>query len=149
MRTQLTIYTIGFTKKTAEDFFNTLRDSRAKHLLDIRLNNKSQLTGFTKQNDLRYFLKRLVNMEYHEVPILAPEKSILKEYRKTGDWSKYERDYLKLIRQRQVEKHIPRVLFEKGVVLLCSEAKPTHCHRRLAAEYLAQMNPTGTKIVHL
>jgi len=104
MRTQLTIYTIGFTKKTAEDFFNTLRNSGTKHLLDIRLNNKSQLTGFTKQNDLRYFLKRLVNMEYHEVPELAPEASMLREYRKTKDWDKYARSYIELIRNRQSEK---------------------------------------------
>lgn len=149
MRVRLTIYTIGFTKKTAEEFFNALRSSGAKHLLDIRLNNKSQLAGFTKQDDLRYFLKRLTNMEYHGLPILAPEESILKEYRKTGDWSRYERDYLNLIRQRRVEKHIAPVLLEEGAVLLCSEAKPEHCHRRLAAEYLAQMNPTNTKVVHL
>lgn len=126
-----------------------LCNSGAKHLLDIRLNNKSQLTGFTKRDDLCYFLKRLVNMKYHEVPTLAPEESMLKEYRKTGDWAKYEREYLELIRQRHAEKYIGPALFEEGVVLLCSEAKPTHCHRRLAAEYLAKNRPTNTKIVHL
>jgi len=147
----LTIYTIGFTKKTAERFFEALEDSGAKHLLDIRLSNNSQLAGFTKRNDLRYFLKRLVNMEYHEVPMLAPEKSILDQYRKTGDWAKYERRYLELIRQRSVEKYINQVLFEEGVVLLCSEPEPTHCHRRLAAEYLAQAVSSKGKaeIVHL
>ncbi len=147
----MTIYTIGFTKKSAEEFFEALRNSGAKHLLDIRLNNKSQLTGFTKRDDLRYFLKRLANMKYHEMPILAPEKSILKEYRKSGDWARYEREYLELIEQRHVEYHIAPVLFEEGVVLLCSEAEPAHCHRRLAAEYLAQIRSTNTKtqIVHL
>ncbi len=147
----MTIYTIGFTKKTAEKFFEALRSSGAKHLLDIRLSNNSQLTGFTKRNDLPYFLKRLVNMEYHEVPIFAPEESILKEYRKTGDWARYEHRYLELIRQRHAEKHIASVLFEEGVVLLCSEAEPTHCHRRLAAEYLVQTMPIKAKaeIVHL
>lgn len=147
----MTIYTIGFTKKTAERFFEALEDSGAKHLLDIRLSNNSQLAGFTKRNDLRYFLKRLVNMEYHEVPMLAPEKSILDQYRKTGDWAKYERRYLELIRQRSVEKYINQVLFEEGVVLLCSEPEPTHCHRRLAAEYLAQAVSSKGKaeIVHL
>lgn len=147
----MTIYTIGFTKKTAERFFEALEDSGAKHLLDIRLSNNSQLAGFTKRNDLRYFLKRLVNMEYHEVPMLAPEKSILDQYRKTGDWAKYERRYLELIRQRGVEKYINQVLFEEGVVLLCSEPEPTHCHRRLAAEYLAQAVSSKGKaeIVHL
>ena len=147
----MTIYTIGFTKKSAEGFFEALRISGAKHLLDIRLNNKSQLTGFTKRNDLPYFLKRLVNMEYREVPMFAPDESILKEYRKTGDWTRYERRYLELIRYRNAEKHIAPTLLEEGIVLLCSEAEPTHCHRRLAAEYLVQAMPIKTKveIVHL
>lgn len=142
---------MGFTKKSAEEFFKALRSSGAKHLLDIRLNNTSQLAGFTKRNDLLYFLKHLVNMEYHEVPILAPDESILKEYRKTGDWTKYEQRYLDLIRHRKVEKVISPVLIEEGVVLLCSEAKPAHCHRRLAAEYLVKtVTKNGdTKIVHL
>lgn len=147
----MTIYTIGFTRKTAEKFFEALRGSGAKHLLDIRLSNNSQLAGFTKKNDLRYFLKHLVNMEYHEMPMLAPEESILNEYRKTSDWAKYEKRYLELIRQRGAEKHINSALFEEGVVLLCSEPEPTHCHRRLAAEYLAQTIPSEAKakIVHL
>jgi uncharacterized protein (DUF488 family) len=145
----LNIYTIGFTKKTAEKFFEALRSSGAKHLLDIRLSNNSQLAGFTKRNDLPYFLRHLVNIEYHESPIFAPEESILKEYRKTSDWAEYERRYLELIRQRKVENHISSVLLEEGVVLLCSEAKPTRCHRRLAAEYLARIIPTKTEIVHL
>ena len=126
-----------------------LRNSGAKHLLDIRLNNKSQLAGFTKRDDLSYFLKQLVNMKYHEVPTLAPEESMLKEYRKTDDWAKYEQEYLELIRQRQVERHIASVLFEEGIVLLCSEAEPVHCHRRIAAEYLAKTRPTDAKITHL
>lgn len=147
----MTIYTIGFTKKSSEEFFEALRSSGAKHLLDIRLNNNSQLTGFTKRNDLPYFLKRLVNMEYHEIPMLAPEESILKEYRKTRDWARYEQRYLELIRQRHAEKHIAPVLFKEGIVLLCSEAEPTHCHRRLAAEYLVQTRPrtAKAKIIHL
>jgi uncharacterized protein (DUF488 family) len=147
----LTIYTIGFTKKTAEKFFEALRNSGAKHLLDIRLKNNSQLAGFTKKNDLPYFLKRLVNMEYHEIPILAPDESILKEYRKTGDWARYEQQYLALLQQRNAEKHITPALFEEGIVLLCSEAEATHCHRRLAAEYLVQNIPSinKTKIIHL
>lgn len=145
----MTIYTIGFTKKSAEEFFETLRNSGLKHLLDIRLSNKSQLIGFTKRDDLRYFLKRLVNMEYHEMPVLAPEESMLKRYRKTGDWATYEREYLELIRQRRAENHISSLLFEEGVVLLCSEAEATHCHRRLAAEYLVQTKLSNAKIVHL
>jgi uncharacterized protein (DUF488 family) len=147
----LNIYTIGFTKKSAEEFFEALRRSGAKHLLDIRLNNTSQLAGFTKRNDLAYFLKHLVDMEYHEVSMLAPDESILKEYRKTGDWTEYEKRYLELIRHRNAEKHITPALLEEGVVLLCSEAEPTHCHRRLSAEYLVQTKSSNTKIqiVHL
>jgi uncharacterized protein (DUF488 family) len=147
----VTIYTIGFTKKTAEQFFGTLQSSGAKHLLDIRFSNNSQLAGFTKKNDLRYFLKHLINMEYHEAPILAPEESMLTEYRKTHDWNKYEKKYLELIRQRDAEKNIDSELFQEGIVLLCSEAEPTHCHRRLAAEYLVRNMPSKTtiNIVHL
>ena len=147
----MTIYTIGFTKKSAKDFFESLSSSEAEHLLDIRFNNKSQLAGFTKRNDLRYFLKHLVNMEYHEVPVLAPEESMLKEYRKNRDWREYEQRYLELIRHRKAEKHIAPTLIDKGIVLLCSEAEPTYCHRRLAAEYLVQTMPTEIKaeIVHL
>ncbi len=147
----MTIYTIGFTKKSAEEFFEALQHSGARYLLDIRLHNKSQLAGFAKRDDLRYFLRQILNMEYHEIPILAPEDSFLIEYRKTGNWGKFEQSYLELIRQRHAEKHIASALFEEGVVLLCSEAEPTHCHRRLAAEYLAQTKPTNAKakIVHL
>ena len=145
----MTIYTIGFTKKSAKEFFETLRGSGAKHLLDIRLHNESQLAGFTKRNDLRYFLGYIVNMEYHEVPILAPEDSFLSEYRKTGDWAKFEQSYLELIRRRQVEHHIAPALFRDGVVLLCTEAEPNHCHRRLAAEYLVRSLFPNANIEHL
>ncbi len=146
-----TIYTIGFTKKSAEKFFEALRRSGAKYLLDIRLKNNSQLAGFTKRSDLPYFLKNLVNMEYQEASVLAPEESILKEYRKTGDWTKYEQIYLELIQQRHAEKHLSPLLFERGAVLLCSEAEPAHCHRRLAAEYLAKSFSTNaeTQVMHL
>ncbi len=149
MRFVVTIYTIGFTKKSAEEFFEALRRSGARHLLDIRLHNTSQLAGFTKRDDLRYFLRQIVNIEYREMPILAPEDSFLNEYRKTGNWAKFEQSYLELIRQRQVERHIDPALFEDGVVLLCSEAEPNHCHRRLAAEYLARSMLVEAHIEHL
>ena len=105
--------------------------------------------GFTKRGDLCYFLRALLAMEYHETPILAPDESILREYRKTNDWDTYERHYLELIRRREVEKHIEPDLFEDGIVLLCSEADPAHCHRRLAAEYLAHTVLAGADIKHL
>ena len=145
----MTIYTIGFTKKSAKEFFETLRRSGARYLLDIRLHNKSQLAGFTKRDDLRYFLRQIVNMEYHEMLILAPKDSFLSEYRKTGDWAKFEQSYLELIQRRQVEPHVDPALFKDGGVLLCSEVKPDHCHRRLAADYLAHSLFTSTNIEHL
>jgi uncharacterized protein (DUF488 family) len=115
----------------------------------VRLNNTSQLTGFTKRDDLSYFLKELLNMDYHEMPGLAPEESMLKEYHKTKNWSKYESSYKQLIRCRQPEKEINPKLIEEGMVLLCSEPKADHCHRRLAAEYLAELQSRDTKIIHL
>lgn len=146
----MTIYTIGFTKKSAEEFFKILGASRAKHLIDIRLNNVSQLAGFTKRDDLRYFLRELLDMEYHEIQELAPEKTLLDDYRKTHNWAKYERLYIALIKRRQAEKQINPRLLQEGVVLLCSEPKPDRCHRRLAAEYLAKkMKSLDLKVVHL
>lgn len=145
----MNIYTIGFTKKSAEEFFETLRLSGAKHLWDIRLHNTSQLAGFTKRDDLIYFLKRIVDIEYHEVPILAPEESFLAEYRKTKNWVNYERNYLKLIQERKAEHNVDVTLFKEGVVILCSEAKAEHCHRRLAAEYIAKSRFPNATIVHL
>ena len=144
------IYTIGFTKKSAEEFFETLRKSGARHLLDIRLRNTSQLAGFTKRDDLRYFLENLTVMEYHEVASLAPTEAMLKEYRKTKDWRAYEEQYLSLINTRHAEESVESKLLNEGAVLLCSEPKPRQCHRRLAAEYLAlQVKPEKATIVHL
>jgi len=145
----LNIYTIGFTKKSAEVFFTKLKTSGAKHLLDIRLNNNSQLAGFTKRDDLRFFLPRLVRMEYHEMQELAPDESMLKEYRKDNDWAIYEIAYNKLIKQRQIERFIPMDMIIEGIVLLCSEAEPLYCHRRLAAEYLANNISMELNIIHL
>jgi len=132
----LIIYTIGFTKKTAEDFFEALRNTGARHLLDIRLHNTSQLAGFTKRDDLRYFLGRILGMEYSEAPVLAPDDDTLRAYRKGGDWSSFEERYLTGLRQRQAERLVEAACFEAGAVLLCSEPEPEYCHRRLAAEYL-------------
>lgn len=146
----MTIYTIGFTKKSAEEFFRILGNTCARHLVDIRLNNTSQLAGFTKRDDLRYFLRELLAIEYHEVQELAPEKTLLDEYRKTRDWASYERSYTALLKRRQAEKQINPKLLEEGIVLLCSEPKPNHCHRRLAAEYLAKnLKAADVSIVHL
>ncbi len=130
------LFTIGFTKKSAEAFFTKLKRSGAKRILDVRLNNISQLAGFAKRNDLEFFLREICHMDYVHVPELAPTQDILDEYKKNkGDWAVYEQKFLELMRKREIEKRIDPALIADGC-LLCSEDKPHHCHRRLVAEYL-------------
>lgn len=130
------LFTIGFTKKSAEAFFTKLKRSGAKRLVDVRLNNVSQLAGFAKRNDLQFFLREICQMDYLHVPELAPTQDILDEYRKNkGDWAVYERKFLELMRKREIEKKIDPAVIADGC-LLCSEDKPHQCHRRLVAEYL-------------
>lgn len=132
------VFTIGFTHKSAEQFFGKLRQAGAKRVVDVRLNNVSQLAGFAKKKDLEFFLKELCGMEYVHLPELAPTQDILDEYKKRkGDWAVYERHFLDLMRKRQVEKTAPRDVIADGC-LLCSEEKPHQCHRRLVAEYLRE-----------
>jgi len=130
------VYTIGFTKKTARRFFALLRDSGAKRVVDIRLNNVSQLAGFAKKDDLAYFLETICGIEYVHLPVLAPTQEMLDEYKKQrGDWETYETRFLELMQQRRIEETVSREVVADGC-LLCSEDKPHHCHRRLVAEYL-------------
>jgi uncharacterized protein (DUF488 family) len=143
------IYTIGFTKKGAKEFFNALRKAGIKRLIDIRLSNSSQLAGFAKRDDLVFFLKKLCNAEYIHKPILAPTKEILDGYKKKKiSWEEYEQRFRKLMADRKVEDIIYRDLFDVPTVLLCSEPKPEKCHRRLVAEYLRD-EWGGVKIIHL
>lgn len=130
------IFTMGFTKKSAEAFFTKLRRAGVRKLVDVRLNNVSQLAGFTKRDDLRYFLKAICNIDYAHLPELAPTQEIMDDYKKhNGDWDLYERQFTGLLAARKVENKIARKSFEDAC-LLCSEDKPAHCHRRLVAEYL-------------
>lgn len=132
------LFTIGFTKKSAEQFFGKLRESGARRIVDVRLNNVSQLAGFAKKKDLEYFLKQICGMDYVHLPELAPTQDMLDEYKKNkGDWAVYERRFLDLMRQRQIEKTVSKDVVSNGC-LLCSEDKPHHCHRRLVAEYLKE-----------
>jgi len=130
------IFTIGFIKKSAETFFTRLTNAGVKRLIDVRLNNVSQLAGFTKKNDLRYFTKAICNIDYLHIPDLAPTAEILDPYKKAknGDWQLYERQFLELMQSRHIENS-PREILDGGC-LLCSEEEPHHCHRRLVAEYL-------------
>ena len=134
----MTIYTIGFTKNPAKEFFELLHASGAMRLIDVRLNNASQLAGFTKRDDLPFFLAELCDMDYLHELRLAPRKPMLDAYKKrTSTWADYERSFLDLMAQRRVEQTLPRELLEDAV-LLCSEPTARHCHRRLVAEYLAE-----------
>ena len=137
MPSSIQLFTIGFTQKSAEQFFETLINSGVKTLIDTRLNNVSQLAGFAKKNDLKYFLKQIGGIDYIHITDLAPTKDILDDYKKNkGDWGVYEEKFLKLISERQIEKKVTPELINHGC-LLCSEAKPHNCHRRLVAEYLS------------
>ncbi|MCO5996279.1 DUF488 domain-containing protein [Actinoallomurus rhizosphaericola] len=132
------IYTIGFTKKTAERFFGLLRKAEVSTLVDVRLNNVSQLSGFAKRDDLRYFLSEICGIKYTHRVDLAPLQDMLDDYKKHGaSWTAYEDNFLQLMEQRRIEDTVPQELLDNAV-LLCSEDEAQECHRRLVAEYLAQ-----------
>lgn len=142
------IHAIGFTKKSADRFFGLLRTSGAKRVVDVRLNNVSQLAGFAKRGDLAYFLAEICGMEYVHLPELAPTKEMMDDYKKRReDWQTYETRFLDLMQKRQIERTVPEDIIKDGC-LLCSEDKPHHCHRRLVAEYLHD-HWSGIDINHL
>lgn len=146
---QIELYTIGFTKKGAQTFFELLRASNARRIIDVRLNNASQLAGFAKKADLEFFAKELCEMDYIHVPDFAPTKEILDAYKKhKGDWNVYEREFMELMERRRVENSISRELIDGGC-LLCSEHEPHHCHRRLVAEYLNEKWNVELSVKHL
>jgi uncharacterized protein (DUF488 family) len=130
------LFTIGFTNKKAERFFEKLRQEGVRRVLDVRLSNVSQLAGFSKKDDLKYFLRAVAGIDYLHLPELAPTKQMLDAYKKyKGDWSVYEKEFLNLMESRHIEASIAKDLIDQGC-LLCSEDQPHHCHRRLVAEYL-------------
>ena len=143
------IYTIGFTKKSAAEFFGLLRRAGVRRLVDVRLNNTSQLAGFAKCRDLEFFVKELCGAEYCHEPLLCPSQEILDAFKKKRiTWQEYERDFRALMEGRRVEETVDRRLFDVPAALLCSEPKAERCHRRLAAEYLAE-KWGDVKVVHL
>jgi len=143
------VYTIGFTKKSAEEFFGLLRQAGIKRLIDVRLSNTSQLSGFAKRDDLRYFLSELCGAEYLHEPILSPTKDILDAYsKKTISWDEYQTRFLALLDERDAEKIVDKRDFDVPTVLLCSEPEADYCHRRLVAEYL-RAKWGDVRIVHL
>jgi uncharacterized protein (DUF488 family) len=143
------VTTIGFTNKSAEKFFSLLKQAGVRTLLDVRLNNVSQLAGFAKKNDLKFFLSELLDAKYIELRELAPEKDILKRYQaKELTWDRYADAYVELLAKRRVESNLDIALFDQGC-LLCSEDTPHQCHRRLAADYLNSRWDNKLKIAHL
>ena len=133
------VYSIGFTKKTAKQFFGILGKTGIRRLLDVRLKNASQLAGFTKREDLEFFLREICAAEYRHEPLLAPTKEMLNDYKKhKGTWEEYEHRFLALMADRKVEEKLDAGIFAVPTVLLCSEPTPDHCHRRLVLEYLQQ-----------
>lgn len=144
----LHLFTIGFTKKPAEAFFGRLKRAGVKRIIDIRLNNVSQLAGFAKRDDLRYFLEAICGIDYMHLPELAPTQEIMDRFKKKkGEWSTYEKDFRSLLKDRKPEETLSEDLFDRAC-LLCSEDRPDHCHRRLVAEHLAD-KWGNVEIVHL
>lgn len=132
------LFTIGFTRKTARRFFGLLQDAKVRRILDVRLNNVSQLSGFAKREDLAFFAEAIGGMDYVHLPQLAPTQIMLDDWRKGHKhWPTYERQFLALLAERRVETTLSQEQLAEGC-LLCSEAEPHHCHRRLVAEYLAR-----------
>ena len=146
---QANVSTIGFTKTTAEHFFERLQKAGVKKLIDVRLNNRSQLAGFAKAADLAYFLKTIAGIQYQHQPLLAPTDLMLSAYKKEkGDWGVYEGRFLDLMKEREIESRYKAEMFEDAC-LLCSEDKPHHCHRRLVCDYLNKHWRGGLNVRHL
>jgi uncharacterized protein (DUF488 family) len=143
-----TLYTIGFTRRPAAEFFGVLRSAGIRLVVDVRLNNTSQLAGFAKRPDLEFFLWELCGAQYVHELALAPTPELLAAYRRSRSWDDYARAFLDLLGERRVELHIDRALLARPVALLCTEPAPVRCHRRLVAEYL-QAAWGGLEIVHL
>ncbi len=144
------LFTIGFTQKSAREFFERLRDNGVQRLIDIRIHPQGQLSGFARQEDLPYFLHELVGeCQYLYLPVLAPTAEMMKEYRKDGNWVRYAARFEALMDERNIPAWLDRSIFETATgCLLCSEAAPEHCHRRLVAERLARHWP-DLEVIHL
>jgi uncharacterized protein (DUF488 family) len=142
------IFTVGFAGKSAEYFFSLLEKNNIKRLIDVRLNNLSQLSKKKKKNDLEYFLKRILLCEYFHRPDLAPTEAILNDYKmKSIDWDTYADEYIKLLQLRNIFSDLNKNEMVNSV-LLCSEHQPKYCHRRLLAEFL-QKQWNDLEIIHL
>ncbi|MBN2018851.1 MAG: DUF488 domain-containing protein [Sedimentisphaerales bacterium] len=142
------LFTIGFTKKSAEEFFTRLKKAGVRRVIDIRLNNTSQIAGFAKAGDLQYFLRAIAGLDYIHIPDFAPTQEILDDFKKKkGSWTKYEKKFCELMIKRRIINTATELLRD-GDCLLCSEHTPEHCHRRLVAEHV-QKHLADVEVVHL
>ncbi len=145
----VTIFTIGFAKKSLKDFAEILDRNRVSRIIDTRLRRDSQLSGFAKSRDLKYILEETLKIRYEIVPEFSPTEGLLKTYRKDKDWEKYAEGFRELIKDRKLERFKDKLVGDKaGVCLLCSEAEADKCHRRLLAEFFCRQLPKAN-IVHL
>ena len=147
----MNIYTIGFTQKTAEQFFETIKDNEIELLVDVRLSNRSQLAGFTKGNDLEYFLQKICGTDYIHCDEFAPTKDLLGRYQKgVTSWEEYETEFHEIMERRGAyKKFLNRFKNYNKVCLLCSEPTPNQCHRRLVAEKIKSTDEKSVEIIHL
>ncbi|MCC7573812.1 MAG: DUF488 domain-containing protein [Candidatus Methanofastidiosum sp.] len=144
-----TVYSIGFSEKSAEDFFKLLEDVKVTKIVDIRRNNKSQLAGFAKSKDLKYFLMKIANIKYEHILDLAPPDELLKKYQKDKNWNYYEIKFNGILTNKDLKTIFEKIIDKNEVVcLLCSENKPINCHRRLVLEYIKN-NIQDIDIIHL
>ena len=145
----VTIYTIGFTKKSLKEFIDLLKKNEITKLIDTRLSRDSQLSGFAKSKDIKYVLEEVLKIKYEVISEFSPTRELLKTYQKDKDWEKYEKGFLELIKERKLERFKDIVLDEKErICLLCSEEKADKCHRRLLAEFFSRLEDK-VDIVHL
>jgi uncharacterized protein (DUF488 family) len=143
------IYTIGASKKSAEQFFDLLKKNHIEKLLDIRIKNTSGLLGFSKGRDLQYFCEKCHNIKYEHLPLLAPTADLLKAYKKNNNWATYEKEFAKILDSRPIVDTLQQASDGlKNICLLCSEPTPEKCHRRLVAEYVA-LHKKYMEIIHL
>lgn len=145
----ITLYTIGFTKKSAEQFFELLKNNHVKRLVDVRINNTSQLAGFAKGKDLAYFVRKICGIHYDHITDFAPTKELLDKWHdKEVTWKEYEQIYRELLTDRMIANRYSIDEFD-GACFLCSEETPEQCHRRLLVEYMSELCPDDIQIRHL
>jgi uncharacterized protein (DUF488 family) len=148
MAKQMSVATIGFTRKSAKDFFARLTKARVKKVIDVRLHNTSQLAGFAKADDLAFFLDEIGGIAYEHTPLLAPTDDIIALARKKGDWTAFEKQFRALMATRKIERALKPAMLD-GACLLCAEDKPHHCHRRIVCDYLNDKWHGALTVTHL